>query len=349
MSHIALYRKYRPQTFDQVLGQENTVSYLQSVIKSGNPPHAMILTGGRGIGKTTLARIFAHELGIDQHDIYEIDAASNNGVDSIRQLREDVNTFPMKSKYKVYIFDEVHMFSTAAFNAFLKILEEPPQHVLFILATTELHKVLPTILSRCQVLRLKKPSLEILSKQIQSITKSEGKKISPEIAHSVAERADGSFRDALVILDQILERSVSDTISADDVAMLGLRSFDQFVVTFFTALQENKTAELITIISEVSSIHEKALIEFLENIIETMRMVLYVRYAKNLWEQSQEKLSDDMIATIAALSASETITPQLLVTFLQTLEDTKKSSIQSVPFELAIIGLLGNNATANAK
>ncbi len=349
MSHIALYRKYRPQTFNEVLGQENTVSYLESVIKSGNIPHALILTGGRGIGKTTLARIFAREVGIDPHDIYEIDAASNNGVDSIRQLREEVNTLPMKSQYKMYIFDEVHMFSPQAFNAFLKILEEPPQHVLFVLATTELHKVLPTIISRCQVLRLKKPSVEILSKQIESITKSEKKKIDSELAKSIAERADGSFRDALVILDQILERSSSETISAADIESLGLRSLDQHVIKFLKSFQDQNTDAMLSIVSEISGTHEKALVEFIEKIIQAMRMALYVQYAKSLWTDAQEKLSDDMIKTVTELSVSNVVTPEILAKFLQTLEDTKKSSIQSVPFELAIIGLLGNNATANAK
>jgi DNA polymerase-3 subunit gamma/tau len=162
MSHISLYRKYRPSNFDEVLGQEAIVATLQSALKSGNISHAYLFAGSRGTGKTSIARIFAKELGTSPNDIYEIDAASNNGVDEMRELTSGVNTLPFDSKYKVYILDEVHMLSKSSFNALLKTLEEPPAHVIFLLATTELHKVLDTVKSRCQVFEFKKPTIEIL-------------------------------------------------------------------------------------------------------------------------------------------------------------------------------------------
>ncbi|MFA6992937.1 MAG: AAA family ATPase, partial [Candidatus Gracilibacteria bacterium] len=151
----ALYRKYRPQSFKDVIGQDHVVKTLEGALKLGNIFHAYLFAGSRGTGKTTLARIVAAELGASGNDIYEIDAASNNGVDEMRALNEAVNTMPFNSPYKVYIFDEVHMFSKSAFNALLKTLEEPPKHVIFILATTEMDKLPETVVSRCQVFQLK--------------------------------------------------------------------------------------------------------------------------------------------------------------------------------------------------
>jgi DNA polymerase-3 subunit gamma/tau len=148
--HVSLYRKYRPTGFEQVVGQDHIVSVLKQSVEGGSPAHAYLFCGGRGIGKTSVARIFARALGTSENDIYEIDAASHTSVENIRELNEAVNTLPFDSKYKVYILDEVHMLSKSAFNAFLKTLEEPPKHVIFILATTEMDKLPETIVSRCQ-------------------------------------------------------------------------------------------------------------------------------------------------------------------------------------------------------
>jgi DNA polymerase III, gamma/tau subunits len=155
--HIALYRKHRPQSFKEVRNQDHIVSVLEGAIEKGEIPHALLFSGTRGTGKTTLARIFARELGVKDSDLYEIDAASNRGIDDIRELREAVHTVPYESPYKVYIIDEVHMLTKEAFNALLKTLEEPPSHVVFMLATTEEEKLLDTILSRCQVFHLREP------------------------------------------------------------------------------------------------------------------------------------------------------------------------------------------------
>ncbi len=154
----SLYRKFRPSTFNEVIGQDHIVKALQGAIASDSISHAYLFSGSRGTGKTSMARIFAKELGTSEDDIYEIDAASHNSVEDIKELNEAVFTLPFRSKFKVYILDEAHMLSKSAWNAFLKTLEEPPHHVIFILATTELEKVPETILSRCQTFIFKKSS-----------------------------------------------------------------------------------------------------------------------------------------------------------------------------------------------
>jgi DNA polymerase III subunit gamma/tau len=202
--HTSLYRKYRPTTFADVLGQDHIVSVLQKAIENKNPNHAYIFTGSRGVGKTSIARIFAKELGVHENDVYEMDSASYTGVDDIRELIENATALPMQSPYKVYILDEVHMLSKNAFNAFLKGLEEPPKHVIYILATTELHKLLDTIISRCEVHNFKKPSIDILSQVIKDVVKKEGLSIDDESTKLIAMSGDESFRDTLSVLQKVI-------------------------------------------------------------------------------------------------------------------------------------------------
>lgn len=202
--HTSLYRKYRPSNFSEVLGQDHIISVLQKAIENKNPNHAYIFTGSRGVGKTSIARIFARELGVSEADIYEIDSASYTGVDNIRELIESATVLPMQSPYKVYILDEVHMLSKNAFNAFLKGLEEPPKHVIYILATTELNKLLDTIISRCEVHNFKKPSIEILSQVIKDVVDKERLSIDDESTKLIAMSGDGSFRDTLSVLQKVI-------------------------------------------------------------------------------------------------------------------------------------------------
>lgn len=342
MSHLALYRKYRPNTFDQVRGQDDAVAYLQSIIQSGRVPHAILFTGSRGIGKTTLARIFGKSLGIDAHDIYEIDAASNNSVDDVRNLINEVNTLPLSSEYKMYILDEVHMFSKQAFNALLKVLEEPPKHVLFVFATTELYKVLPTIISRCQVVQLKKPTAAVIAQQVIDIAKAEGKLISLDHALLIANRANGSFRDALVILDQVSEQSASTDISAADIERVGLRITDHLIYEFLEQLKDKNSEKLFEIIHQVALHDNKTLIEFVEKLLQAMRTVLYIQHAPSLWKSAREDLATDRIEILQACSDTQTVTPKHLHYFLNIYEEMKKSSIASIPLELAIITILSN-------
>lgn len=217
-SHTALYRKYRPAVWAEVVGQDHIVQSLQAevakVAGGARPHHAYLFAGTRGTGKTTIARIFAAEIGTAPEDIYEIDAASNTSVEDIRVLTEGVHALPLISPYKVYILDEVHMLSKSAFNAFLKTLEEPPKHVIFILATTELHKIPETIISRCQVFHFNTPAHETLAEVIMAVAQKEGVTLSADAAQLVATMARGSFRDALSSLQGVVARALAGGVAS---------------------------------------------------------------------------------------------------------------------------------------
>jgi DNA polymerase-3 subunit gamma/tau len=204
-TYVALYRKYRPQTFSDVVGQEQAVDLLTGAIKQQKISHAYLFCGGRGTGKTTVARIVARDIGCNDEDIIEIDAASNRGIDEIRELREAVRTAPFSSPYKVYIIDEAHMLTKEAANALLKTLEEPPSHVIFILATTDPEKLPQTIVSRCQKVVFKNPDIDTLSKRLMYVAEREGgPKLTLESAKKIAIHGKGSYRDALGVLEQVL-------------------------------------------------------------------------------------------------------------------------------------------------
>ena len=229
----ALYRKYRPQTFNDIVGQNHIVSVLKNAIDKDQISHAYLFYGSRGTGKTSIAKIFANEVNGNEIyqkenvDIIEIDAASNNGVDEVRDIKEAIKFLPTEGKYKVYIIDEVHMLTTAAFNALLKTLEEPPAHVVFILATTEIHKIPATILSRCQRFEFKNLSQEQLIDRLKYIAKEENLVIEEAAIEKIATLAKGGLRDAISILDQVSNYAeeitlnhileVTSSISEDDI------------------------------------------------------------------------------------------------------------------------------------
>ena len=228
MSYQALYRAWRPETFSQIVGQDAVVKTLRHQVETGRVAHAYLFCGTRGTGKTTAAKVLSRAINClrpvdgdpcgqcdvclqlkqeNSMDVIEIDAASNNGVDEIRDLREKVKYPPAVAKYKVYIIDEVHMLSTGAFNALLKTLEEPPAHVIFILATTEVHKLLPTILSRCQRFDFRRIAPEDIAERLELVCEREHVEIDHDAAMLIAVTADGGMRDALSILDQCIGRS----------------------------------------------------------------------------------------------------------------------------------------------
>ncbi|MCL2864514.1 MAG: DNA polymerase III subunit gamma/tau [Lachnospiraceae bacterium] len=238
MSYTALYRKYRPTTFTGVKGQEHIVTTLQNQIKANRIGHAYLFCGTRGTGKTSVAKIFAKAVNCEKPqegnpcgvcgmclaiaknaslNVIEIDAASNNGVDNIREIREEVAYRPTEGKYKVYIIDEVHMLSTGAFNALLKTLEEPPAYVIFILATTESHKIPVTILSRCQQYDFRRIPIETLAKQMQDLISGENVVAEEKAIYYIAKAADGSMRDALSLLDQCIAFYLGQTLTHDNV------------------------------------------------------------------------------------------------------------------------------------
>ncbi|MEM6643828.1 MAG: DNA polymerase III subunit gamma/tau [Bacteroidota bacterium] len=231
-------RKYRPLGFAEVVGQEHITTTLENAIKSDHLGQALLFCGPRGVGKTTCARILAKTINAfdstsgetsNNFNIFELDAASNNSVDDIRNLIDQVRYPPQQGKYKVYIIDEVHMLSTQAFNAFLKTLEEPPDYAIFILATTEKHKVIPTILSRCQIYDFNRIEITDIVKQLEKIAQQEGVEAEPEALHLVAQKADGALRDALSIFDLITTFSANGKITYQDaIKNLHILDYDYY-------------------------------------------------------------------------------------------------------------------------
>lgn len=242
---IVSARKYRPKTFEDVVGQQAITNTLSNAIANNHLAQALLFTGPRGVGKTTCARILAKKINLQAADdqasiededfafnIFELDAASNNGVDDIRELTDQVRIPPQVGKYKVYIIDEVHMLSAAAFNAFLKTLEEPPKHVIFILATTEKHKIIPTILSRCQIFDFKRITVTDAKAYLSKIAEKEGVQAEDDALHIIAQKADGAMRDALSIYDRVVSFSGTNLTRQAVTENLNVLDYD----VFFTSL-----------------------------------------------------------------------------------------------------------------
>ena len=252
----ALYRKYRSKSLGEVIGQEHVTNTLANALKSGRVSHAYLLSGPRGVGKTSIARILAHEInsltydGEAHLDIIEIDAASNRRIDEIRDLRDRVNTAPAHAKYKVYIIDEVHMLTKEAFNALLKTLEEPPAHVVFILATTEAHKLPETIVSRTQRYSLRPAPEELVVGHLREIADGEKIVIDDDALTLVARHGEGSFRDSISLLDQA--SSVSEHVTRADVErILGLAP-DEYIAQLSDGSYEyNDNTGIVTTLAEL--------------------------------------------------------------------------------------------------
>ena len=257
---IVSARKYRPQVFEDVVGQQAITNTLENAIANNHLAQALLFTGPRGVGKTTCARILAKKInqqvaGTDEEqdfafNVFELDAASNNSVDDIRSLIDQVRIPPQVGEYKVYIIDEVHMLSQAAFNAFLKTLEEPPAHAIFILATTEKHKIIPTILSRCQIFDFKRITVASAKQYLAKIAKNEGVNAEDDALHIIAQKADGAMRDALSIYDRVVSFSGKDLTRQAVSENLNVLDYDTyFQVT--DLLLDNKIPEGLVAYNQV--------------------------------------------------------------------------------------------------
>jgi DNA polymerase III subunit gamma/tau len=344
MAHQSLYRTYRPSSFKDVVGQEQVTRPLEEAAKSKAIGHAYLFAGSRGLGKTSVARIFATAIGCKENDLYEIDAASNNSVEDIRTLTEGVYTLPFESPYKVYILDEVHMLSKSAWNAFLKTLEEPPAHAVFILATTELEKVPETVQSRCQVFEFKKPTRAVLAKMTTNVAKKEGYDLAPDAADLIAMLAEGSYRDALSVLQKVFSGAEGKTLSRQGVeAATGAPKREQ-VHMLIQALAKGERAAALEAIEKAAEAGADMKL-FLELVLEALRATLLIRYAPDLRDSLAEEFGADESLLLEKLSKEKGITHATLLSFLTAAERIRYAPIPVLPLELAVFQLFPEKAS----
>lgn len=339
--HTVLYQKYRPGSFDDVVGQEHVVAALLGAIKKQQIPHALLFAGPRGTGKTSVARIFAREIGTKDIDVYEIDAASNRGIDDVRALREAALTLPYESAQKVYIIDEVHMLTKEAFNALLKTLEEPPKHVVFILATTEVEKLLDTIVSRCQVYRFKAPSRTILRDVVLKVAKQEGFTLSPDGADLIAVAADGSFRDALGITQKVVTASDDTKANADEVARIVGAPRTSLLMDVVRALHTRNAEDALRAVREAGEANIDMKL-FSRLLLERMRGVILARNAPKDAEAFLENFNDDDKKELLALAkdAKTLLNSHTLLRFIDATDMVSRVHVAQLPLELAIVEVL---------
>ncbi len=365
MAYIALYRAYRPQKFSEVVGQEHIIKTLQNAIKMNKVAHAYLFCGPRGTGKTTFAKILAKAMNCEHgptvepccecemckgiakgiiSDVVEIDAASNNGADDIRALRDTVNFMPAQGKYKIYIIDEVHMLSNAAFNALLKTLEEPPKHVIFILATTEPYKLPPTILSRCQRFDFQSISIDDILKRLNVVKDSEGIKIEDEALYQIAVSAEGGMRDALSLLDQAVSYSVNDVISLDDVLSIsGNTSYNKIIELLDACIGEDETKAII-ILDKILK-EGKEVPRLINDIILFLRDLLL--YKNNTILEEKIMYKNDNFISLAHKLSKNTIYSWLDI-LNETLNNSKFSVQKRAFLELAILKMNDNKLNEEA-
>lgn len=359
MSYTALYRKWRPQVFGDVKGQDHIVTTLQNQIRSERIGHAYLFCGTRGTGKTSVAKIFARAVNCEHPvdgspcgecpscrqiqagtslNVVEIDAASNNGVENIREIREQVQYPPTEGRYRVYIIDEVHMLSTGAFNALLKTLEEPPSYVIFILATTEVHKIPITVLSRCQRYDFRRITVDTIADRLKELTDAEGMAVEDRALRYVAKAGDGSMRDALSLLDQCAAFHYGETLTYENVLDV-LGAVDNRVFReLFCALRNGQTKECILKLEEMV-IQGRELSQFVADFIWFLRNLLLLKTAgegEELLDMSEDNLKQ--LREDAAL-ADENVLMRYIRVFSEVLNQIRFAAQKRVLVELAFIRL----------
>lgn len=346
MAYTALYRKYRPINFSSIVGQDVIVDILKNSIINNKVSHAYLFTGPRGTGKTSTAKILAHavnclnftndicgecsickSLDLNDSDIVEIDAASNNGVDEIRSLRDNVNLMPAFCKYKIYIIDEVHMLSTGAFNALLKTLEEPPSHVIFILATTEPNKIPLTILSRCQRFDFNKINMNDLVSRLKYIVNEEGRVVSDNILEQIAKISDGGLRDAINLLDQVLSLP-DENINIDEVEKLSGKISTQSVYELFSYIINN---DLVSILNFSTYMFDngKNYKDLADSMLSFLRDISINTEVPNYFDKSYSDLLSKISISFNNLIKMSSIINELL-------KELKNSNNQKMLFEIYV-------------
>ena len=336
--HATLYREYRPQSFAEVRGQEQVTDTLEKAIKNGKIAHAYLFAGSRGTGKTSVARILAKALGTSDKDLYEIDAASNTGVDNVRELREGVQTTPFDSQYKFYIIDEAHMLSRQAWNALLKTIEEPPPHAVFVFATTERDKVPETIQSRCEIYTFKQPTREIAAQLVTDIAKKEGYALERSAAELIALFAEGSFRDALSILQKVLAVSTDKKIDLAEVEAVSGAPRGELVRTLLSGIAKKDAAAALGAIREAVEQNLDARI-LAKLLIHRMRVVLLMRYAPELAQEFSKEVSAEDAALAKEVSKERGVNSETLRALLDAYAAMAYAAIPHLPLELAVLDI----------
>lgn len=343
MDKQVLYQKYRPESFEEIFGQEHIIKVLKGSLEQGTVGHAYIFSGPRGTGKTTTARIFARALGCSSNDIVEMDAASNRKIEDVRALRESVLSLPFDSEKKVYILDEAHMLTKEAFNAFLKTLEEPPAHVIFILATTELDKIPITIASRCQIFNFRAPTQKLLKEMISKVVERESYHIDEGALDLVAILGNGSYRDTQGVLQKLMSYSADKELTREEVESVTGAPRQTMIHELLTAINERNAEKALEIIHEAESNNTDPVI-FLELLTRNIRSVLQIRFSPKRAGEIKEDLGEDQYLFLESLAKDKNnIHSALLSKILETYGKISSAFLKYAPIELAILEIIDNN------